>query len=229
MFPEVSNLDVAFSLNYLGLTQRRLGNYQKAIEYLEKAKSIRIEELGENHQLVGAIYNNIGLVYNNSGDYDNAFFNFREAISIKRMADDVTIYSNYFNLGVLSGILGNYTEALNYYKKTEELLLGSDNQLILADVYMNSGGILNTLKATREALQYYQKALIIYTSYLGEQHKKTADVYQNLSGVYDELGEHEKSLQSFRKALLINEDLFGKNNIELAHLFNNYGLLVQKK
>jgi len=229
IFPEVSNLDIAYSLNYLGLLQRRLRNYEQAIEFLEKAKNIRIAELGENHQQVGAIYNNIGLVFNTSGDYENALLNFKQAIRIKQLSGNETVYNNYFNLGVLSGVLGNYSEALDNYKKAEELLLDSDNQEILADVYMNTGGILNNLKANREAFQYYQKALQIYTEYLGDEHKKTADVYQNLSSVYDELGDFEKSIQSFRKALEINENLYGQSNIELAPLFNNYGLVLQKR
>lgn len=229
LFPEIPDLEIAFSLNYLGLTQRRLGNYPQAIIFLEKAKKIRIAELGGEHQQVGAIFNNIGLVYNYSGDYDSALVNFKEAIRIKQLSGNSAIYNNYFNLGVLSGILGNYTEALNNYKQAEALLLDSDNPETLADVYMNTGGILNTLKANREAFLYFQKALQIYIEYLGDQHKKTADVYQNLSSVYDELGEYEKSYHSFKKALEINENLYGQSSTELAPLFNNFGLVLQKR
>ena len=53
------------------------GDYDQALEYLQKSLAIRIKILGEENSETEASYMNIGLVYKEKGDYDKALQYYR--------------------------------------------------------------------------------------------------------------------------------------------------------
>ena len=59
--------DVAISYNRIGVAYDKLGEYEKALEFFQKALKIRLQVLGENHPDVATSYNSIGIVYDNPG------------------------------------------------------------------------------------------------------------------------------------------------------------------
>ncbi len=225
--PKTPPLKFAYTCNLLGYIHRQLGNYDQAIDYFEKAKAIRIKELGEDNPLVGSIYNNLGLVYKNRYEFDKALANFEKAVEIKNKSNDSTVYNNYVNIGALLSMLGNYSLALEYYEKAEKVLQNLDDQEKLADLYSNMGVAYNYLRASKESYEYHQKALTIYTAALGSKSEKISNVYQNLANVFDELGDRPNEQKAIEKALALDESIYGDGNPELAPLYNNLGLLYR--
>jgi len=63
-------LDIAVSYNNIGSAYEIKGDYQKAIEFYQKALKLKIKELGEDHADVATTFNNLGLVYDCMGMYD---------------------------------------------------------------------------------------------------------------------------------------------------------------
>ena len=228
LFPEVSDLDVSFAYNFLGLVNRRLGKTDLSLEYFNRSKKIRVNELGENNAQVGAIYNNIGLTYKTKNEYDSARYYFEKAVDIKLKTNDNSVFRNYINLGELLSLLGNYTKALDYYKKADDILQIESDSLKMADVYLNMGGVFNVLKSNGEAYRYYQKALSIYYAVYGQNHENIAKVYQNLANVYHDLGDDENEQQSIVKAISILATVYGAESVELAPMYNNLGMALQK-
>ncbi len=222
---EGQELSYAFSCNFLGLINRRLGNLDSAHFYFEQALQSRIHVLGESHPQVGAVFNNLGLLYKSSGEYDKAMDYFQKAVEIKKLADDPSVHLNYLNLGELSSLQGNYSAALSYYKQAELILEKETASEKLADLYLNSGGILSTLQAFREANDYFVKALQIYDAVLGDHSVKSGKVYQNMANVYSGTGDFEKELESTNKALEIFISAYGPGHLEVAPLYNNLGML----
>jgi CHAT domain-containing protein len=229
-FPDVekdTSLNYAFSCNFLGLIQRKLGNTDSSLSWFEKAKHIRIRVLGENDPQVGAVYNNIGLLCKTNGDYQNAVYNFAKAIDIKKKAGDRSVYLNLMNLGELYATEGRYTDALKSYKQADSILENEAPSLKLADLYLNSGAVMYSLQGYQEATDYLMKALRLYDSLLGEKNEKSGKVFQNLANIYNGTGNLEEEQKCTEKALDILTAVYGSDHIEVAPLYNNLGIVYQ--
>jgi CHAT domain-containing protein len=221
------NLDYAFSCNFLGLASLKLGKYDSSLVWFEKARQIRIRALGENHPLVGAVYNNIGLLCKSRGDYEGAALNYRKAIVIKKITNDKTVYLNLLNLGELYGVRGQYATALSYYNQADSILQHEAPSVKMADLYLNSGAMMYSLQGYHEAQDYFMKALRLYDSLLGENSEQSGKVYQNLANVYNGMDDRENERKSIEKALGILEPVYGYDHPEMAPLFNNLGMVYQ--
>ena len=64
--------DFSTAYNNLGLAYEQRGNYDRAIEYYQKALKIDLKKLGSEHPEVAIRYNNLGWAYQLRGDYDRA-------------------------------------------------------------------------------------------------------------------------------------------------------------
>ena len=59
-----------------------LGEYDKAIEFYNKALKIYLATLGENHPSTASTYNNLGLAWSDKGEYDKAIEFYNKALKI---------------------------------------------------------------------------------------------------------------------------------------------------
>ncbi|MDE6784003.1 MAG: tetratricopeptide repeat protein, partial [Ruminococcus sp.] len=58
------------------------GEYDKALEYYEKALKICESVLGKEHPNTATTYNNIAVVYQDKGEYDKALEYYEKALKI---------------------------------------------------------------------------------------------------------------------------------------------------
>ena len=67
------------------------GKYDEALAMYEKALSIRLKKLGDDHPDVADTYNNMAVVYYNQGKYEEALAMYEKALSIrlKKLHPDV--------------------------------------------------------------------------------------------------------------------------------------------
>ena len=72
-----------------------------------------------------------------------------------------------------------------------------------------------------EALEWYEKALVICEKILGMEHPSTATIYNNVASVYDNQGEYAKALEWYEKALVICEKILGMEHPDTATTYNN--------
>ena len=59
------------------------GDYEKAMEFYQKAIKISEQVLGEQHPNTVSTYNNLGGVYQAQGDYEKAMEFYQKAMEIK--------------------------------------------------------------------------------------------------------------------------------------------------
>ena len=59
------------------------GDYEKTLEYYNKALNILIELFGEIHPNIATTYSNIGYIYYNQGNYRKSLEYFRKALEIR--------------------------------------------------------------------------------------------------------------------------------------------------
>jgi tetratricopeptide (TPR) repeat protein len=73
------------ALNNLGLAWYEKGEYDKAIEYCDKALKSDLNTFGEDHPNVAAYRNNLGSAWHAKGEYDRAIEYLEKALSVFRM------------------------------------------------------------------------------------------------------------------------------------------------
>ena len=223
----------ATSYNNIGNVYRKLGDYDKALEYHNKALEIKKAVLGEKHRDTADSYNNIGNVYSELKDYDKALEYYIKALKIRKDVlgeDHPNTAGSYLNIGSVYYILGNYNKALEYYFKALEIYKAvfGENNPDTADSYYNIGLVYDKLGDYDKALEHYFKALEIKKDILGENNPDTAMSYNKIGIVYAKLGDYDKALKYFNKALEIGKEVLGEKHADIANSYENLGVVYAK-
>ncbi len=186
--------------NNLGLAYRSNGDYDRAIEYYQKALKIDLKQLGPDHPDVAIGYNNIGLVYKRKGDYDRAIKYYKKALKIdlKQLGSNhPRVAIKYNNLGRAYAGNGDYDRAIKYYRKALKIdlkQLGHDHPNV-AIRYGNLGSAYQRKGNYNIALEYYNKALKIGQKSLGKNHPDTKHYQRKVDSIeaLDPFGRHKWS------------------------------------
>jgi tetratricopeptide (TPR) repeat protein len=123
--------------NNVGSIYDSKGDYEKALEYYNRALAIREKVFGTEHPDVATSYNNIGNIYYSQGDYEKAQEYLKKALAIFEKVlgtEHPNVAQLYNNIGFIYRSQGNYRKALEYYKKTLaifEKILGAENEKTL--------------------------------------------------------------------------------------------------
>ena len=100
------------------------GEYDKALEYYEKALVIREKVLGKDHPDTATTFNNMALVYRAQGEYDKALEYYEKSREIQEKVlgkDHPSTAITYNNLAGVYLAQGEYDKALEYYEKALEI------------------------------------------------------------------------------------------------------------
>ena len=114
-----NELDKSFGYNNLGVAYGNKGDYDRAIEYYQKALKIDLKKLDPEHPEVAIRYNNLGLAYGNKGDYDRAIEYYQKAlkIALKKLGPEhPKVAISYNNLGLAYRSKGDYDRAIEYFQ-----------------------------------------------------------------------------------------------------------------
>ncbi|MBP3408177.1 MAG: tetratricopeptide repeat protein, partial [Bacteroidaceae bacterium] len=208
------HVSTAASYNNIGVAYYSLGDYDKALEYYNRAHDIRLDVLGENHPGVAASYSNIGVAYYSLGDYDKALEYYNKALGIQLNVlgeNHSGVATSYNNIGLAYYSLGDYDNALEYHNKAHDIRLDvlGENHPDVAASYNNIGMAYYNLGDYDKALEYLNKALGIQLNVLGENHSGVATSYNNIGLAYYSLGDYDKALEYYNKALGIQLNVLG--------------------
>lgn len=227
---ERENLTLAALYNNLGVLYCDNTNYDKALEYHNKALSINIQLLGTDHLDTATSYNNIGTVYDDLGEFDRALEYYHKALAIEEKVlgqELLNIANTYNNVGGAYLHKGEYNKALEYYDKSlkiNEKIIGTDSPFI-ATSYCNIGTAYDYMGQYETALEYNLKSLKITEQFFGHSHPETATSYNNIGAIYHNLGYYGKSLECYDKALTIRTKKLNKGNPSIAQSYNNIGMV----
>ena len=114
----------ATSYNNIGLTYDYLGDYTKALEYLQKALDIREKVLGKEHPDTATSYNNIGSVYDDQGDYTKALeYYFKDLAICEKVLgkEHPSTATSYNNIGMVYKSQGDFPKAIQYLQKAFDI------------------------------------------------------------------------------------------------------------
>ncbi|ETO01764.1 hypothetical protein RFI_35675, partial [Reticulomyxa filosa] len=215
-----SDIKVANAFFWLGVVYNVKREYDKSIEYHEKALTIRLDKLGSGHIDVE--------------EHDKAIEYYQKALKIrfeKLGSGHINVAILYNNLGIIYIKKREYDKSIEHHKKALTIRLdklGSDH-IDVGNSY-NQLGIVHGEKGEYDkALEYYQKALKIRLEKLGNNHINVATLYNNLGRVYYLKDEYDKSYEYHKKALNIYSENIDGNQINIAICYCHLGNIHLEK
>jgi hypothetical protein len=219
-------------LFYLGVTESKLGNYTKSLDFFEKYLAIQLKNNEYNTTKIAATYSNIGLVYTNLFEGKKALNNYEKSLNIILKK----IGKNHHDLGSLYFRIGNQwadfaceeDKALEYFNKSLEIQLKTfgENHSFVAKTYQVIAKILSREEKEQDAQRYFEKSLSIQLKILSEEHSDVGFTYFEMG--YAAKKNNAKSLEYFQKSLSILVKSFGKEHIKLAELYYEMGMVFEE-
>jgi len=176
-------------LGYVKIDRR---DYEKAIEYYEKARQIFENTLPPNQPDLATSYNNIGLVYYNMRKYSKALLFYKKALEIRQKylpPNHPSLASSYNNIGEVYHSMGEYTTALLFLQKAlkiEQKTLPS-NHPDLAISYEKIGWVYRSMEEYSKALSSYELAQDILQRSLPPNHPHAQSVRESIEIVKKKL------------------------------------------
>lgn len=224
---EAEQIKLSWMLNQIGLVYDNQGEYDKALEYFERAHSIKEMALGADHPDLATTYNNIGSIYDNKGDYPKALVYYEKARDLQKNHPDQysSLANTYNNIGLVYDNQEDYDKAIENYELSKDIrlrLFGKDH-LSLANVYNNIGSIYDKQGDFENAFECYNKARMIEEKIYGKNHPQLATTYSNIGLLYSSQGDYVKALKYYEKARVIEEKVVGKDHPDIAITYNNIG------
>lgn len=220
--------ELAICYNNKGIVYKNRNEFPKAIEYYQKAFSIRQRILPADHPDIANSYNNIGDIFHFQNKCEQALDYFIKALKINTdhlgyFNDNVA--TNYNNIGGVYNTMRDYDNAINNYKKALDIrlkLYGNMNAKV-ANIYNNIGLSYMLKSDSVNAITYFNKALDISRVVLGDFHPQTANVYNNIGLFYFNQSNYNEALVYFQKAISDSIATIFKNDIEKADRLNSIG------
>lgn len=134
--------------NNLGSAWEAKGQYDKAIDYYQKALDIDLNVFGAEYPNTAIDYNNLGLAWDSKGQYDKAIEYYQKALDINLKAfgaEHPKVATGYNNLGSAYYQKGDYKTALEYFEAALPI-----RRKFLGDDHPNTKNTAEWLTDTRE-------------------------------------------------------------------------------
>jgi tetratricopeptide (TPR) repeat protein len=176
----------------LGTLFARLRNYEKAIEYFNKAEKIAEEIDWEPGK--ARIKVNLGNVYKLQYKFNEALLNYNEAEAFFRKVNDFkNLGTTLNNIGAVYKKLNDYTKSRQYYNKALEFENKLQPQLV-GLLNRNIGELYSLEGKYSEALKYY-KISKSYSEMTGNN-DRLLDDFDYIGEAYANLGQYKKAYEN---------------------------------
>ena len=205
-------------LHSIGWTYRNLGQYSKALEYLQQALKLQREFSSEPQQLLLV---DLGTVYIDLGQYELALEILQNSLLLKQQV--CLCHCNALGkIGFIYKELGQYTKAWQYLQQALAISDGdSDRHNILNYI----GEVYTQLGKYSKAIEFYRKALE-HPPIAGDQNAE-GFILNNIGLVHLRIGDYAQAWESYRKALAIFKELNDRPGERTT--LSNIGSLLEKQ
>jgi signal transduction histidine kinase len=168
-----------------------------------------------------------GVVHKNRGEFEKAITKHLTALGIKeKNQDTMGVAICYNDIGVLYKVMKNYSKALYYYRRSNELCRSINLGKGIAQTYNNLGTIYSEQGNGDSALFYYKKALAKAEEINNSAAISTA--CSNIGEYYGNRNDNATALKYFKRCLALDEangDLYGM----MMSYINIGGAFTQQK
>ncbi len=215
--PMPNPINIAASLNLLGLLFQAQGTFRKARAFFEQALALWSESFGPDDLTTAAVHNNLGHLLVFLGDYAGAQSHLAQGLETRRrvlgLRHGKTALS-LNNLGHLCLQRGQYARARRYLK----LALAIRRQVLPPDHLSTArtlnflGEVLSAQGRYAEAQTYFEEALAMRRRVYGDTHYDTAESMHHLGLVLYAQGDTTRGRGYVEEALVICEMVLGKHH-----------------
>lgn len=201
-------------------------NITEALSFFQKAEKILTKKVGANHPDLGSLYQNMGQAYIHMADYEKALTFFNKALAIATInlePGHPNILAINMNIGYVYEKKAEFDNALKYY---EQSLPDDLNSQAAIKTWSNMASLYNSMNNTLLADTYYNKAIKLAQSILGDNHPETGLLLTRYGYFLISRDQADRSLTMFSKALEISRKNYGDKSREvsnnLTHIGNYY-------
>ena len=141
-----------------GLLERVSGNYEKALEHLDK--NIKYFEKDSTNKAYSLFQ--IGVIHKQLGDYEKSLNTYLEILNIfEAKKDSFAIASTYNSIANIYGDMDKYDEAITNYKNANQIFISKNNKRNQSQTYRNIAEVSLRGNDTVASRTYAEKALEI--------------------------------------------------------------------
>ena len=199
------------------------GDYENAVKFYHKCAE-HFKQQKDSSSAAGTL-NNLGLSYYHLGKIKKAITLFDEAIIWYGDNNDSQKALCYNQLGnIWADDLKDEKKALEYYRKSLKLKLGTATPQSIAAAYNNIGVSHKNLDRPDSAIYYYQKALYfaIKSGISGEQ----VNPLINLANLKNKMGKPKEAIEFYRQLIALKDDISQKKQIDI---YLNFGIILNEQ
>jgi tetratricopeptide (TPR) repeat protein len=197
--------------------------YQKEIEVIATLQSVDSNQKGTSRTT--SIYHQLGRVAQELREWDNARYNYHQALSIKvEFGDLYSQAGTYHQLGVVAQELREWDDARHNYQQALKIFVEFGDRYAQAGTYHNLGAVAEELREWDHARRNYQQALSIKVEF-GDRSSQ-ANTYHHLGMMAEELREWDDARHNYHQALAIKVE-FG-DLYSQASIYHQLGKMAQE-
>lgn len=214
---------LTYSYNQMGTRYRNISEYQKAIEYHNKALEAASRANNKEFQIFSL--NMLGVVYRRMDAIKTALDYSQEALRLAESIENPSVgilRSKNVSLNSMGNIyqaLEQYDRALEQYNRSLELEKALGNKRGMAVNLQNRGECLEAQGKLNQALESFRDALKLDKE-IGSE-RGIAICYNSIGRVYIKQGRFEEAIKLLLEALTLTQDS-GDQHI-IAPVYNNLG------
>ncbi len=216
-----------------GSFYRDKGQNETAKEFFESALALLRDHGQTGVKIEVAALNLLASINQEMGDYEEAVWQFREALAMHRELDEdqIDLATLLGNLGFIEGDRGEFEEAERLMCQSLEIyrdLLGEEHRHT-ARTINNLGWLMLRAHRLEESEAFFRQSLALHQKLLPENHQTLARSNNNLGVLLAEMGAYEESEAVLREALRITRLNLGSQHPSVVQLFNNLSDTVRRK
>ena len=232
---DINSSNVALVYGNLGAAFYRLGDYEKALGWYQKALAIQENIPGANGLDAAETYRDIASVHERQGHYQIAldwYVKAQVAQEKVRGANHPAVAALYDRIAAMHQLLDGQDKAQEWQQKATAV---RDNAMDdKKDAAKDKKDAAGTVSAYRNAalaysgqgdfgnaLKSYEQALATGEKSLGKQHPVNTATRNDIAGVYDKKGDYKQAAIWYRKVLADQETVLGKGHPNTAATYSN--------
>ena len=207
-----------------GLVEYYKGDYNMAIESLQKSVDLGAKAFGQYSLFVSDQVNNIGVMTFMIGRDDEALSYYQKSESIMKqgkITSSAGLSGTYVNIGLIFKNKNDWDNALLFFNKALEIGMADpqNSTSAIANIYLNMGAVYRAKHNQAGQIETLNKALYFSQKYYPVQLPR---VYQMLAVYFTDIKNYGKAEYYYQLALHKAQKLFAESS-ELAFFYNNYG------
>ncbi|MGB3532724.1 MAG: tetratricopeptide repeat protein [Microcoleaceae cyanobacterium] len=197
IYQQIGQDKTVLGLMRIGEDYTELGDFEQALEFLNKARKIYQDSGFYEGEIDNIIW--MTRIYERSGNYQQAIDYLIQGLKISQQINNQTLEASILTeIGDIYSDLEDREKAFEFYNQALSIYKPLNNYRQQADILEKIGQLYQQSEELEKALTFFQQALTISSE---NSFYDRSSFSRNVAKVYFELGELENSLDFFKQAL----------------------------